>query len=378
MQTQSGQTLGSSAPRRRDALFPKYAHDYFEQLRQQYMLMLENTTATSPPGTPPVVPPTIVDLFRRHEDNPTGITWGDVFTLETAYLFAIPDDRLQPEVLLFRSRYSDVAGGDVYADYAKTVPADVTTMSARQLRAELMTLAERLRYLYTFIPPRESTRNRLATSAGLWTLAAALVGFFVYMYIHRQEGATLPTVWVVFFTGQMGGFLSVQHRLQRLDGGDPLFRELQLSSGWFSIVVVAPIVGSFFAVLLYFLFIAGLLKGGFFPNFVDFTPVKGAAVTIGDFLQNGTPASIADWGKLLVWSFIAGFAERFVPDVIDRLSGEADVSATNKPIIANATNSALLMPAPLAERPEAPAIAEDAPQAAPGAGDTAQQPPKMR
>jgi hypothetical protein len=295
-----------------------------------------------------------------------------VFTLETAYLFAIPDDRLQPEVLLFRSRYSDVAGGGTYAEYAKTVPADVTTMNVPQLRAELMTLAERLRYLYTFIPPRESTRNRLATSAGLWTLAAALVGLFVYIFVHRQDGATIATVWVVFFSGQMGGFLSVQHRLQKLDGGDPLFRELQLSSGWFSVVVVAPIVGSFFAVLLYFLFVAGLLKGGFFPSFVDFTPAHGAAVTIADFLKNGTPASIADWGKLLVWSFIAGFAERFVPDVVDRLSGDAAGGGANTPLIANTTNSALLMPSPLAGRPEAPAIAD----AAPDAGGTPEPPPK--
>jgi len=376
MQTES-YTPSRSAPRRRDALFPKYAHDYFEQLRQQYLLMLDNTAATSgAPGHTVAPPPTIVALIARHAAEPTNISWGDVFTLETAYLFAIPDDRLQPEVLLFRSRYGDVAGADAYAEYAKTVPADVTTMSVPQLRAELMTLAERLRYLYTFIPPRESTRNRLATSAGLWTLVAALVGAIVYVYVHAKEGATIPTFWVVFFAGQMGGFLSVQHRLQKLDGGDPLFRELQLSSGWFSIVVVAPIVGSFFAVLMYFLFIAGLLKGGFFPNFVDFTPAKGTAVTIVDFLRNGTPESIADWGKLLVWSFIAGFAERLVPDVLDRLSVDAAGSGANKPLIANTTNSALLMPSPLAGKPETPSTANVTADTTPDTGDTAQQPPK--
>jgi len=111
-----------SAPRRRDALFPKYANDYFEQLRQQYMLMLDNTAAASAAAGQTVKPPpTIVELLARHAADPAGINWADVFTLETAYLFAIPDDRLQPEVLLFRSRYSDVAGGDTYAEYAKTV-----------------------------------------------------------------------------------------------------------------------------------------------------------------------------------------------------------------------------------------------------------------
>src|SRR5947209_19607640 len=113
---------------------------------------------------------------------------------------------IQPEELLIRSSNGDVAGADAYAEYAKTVPADVTTMSVPQLRAELMTLAERLRYLYTFIPPRESTRNRLATSAGLWTLVAALVGSIVYVYVHDKEGATSPAVWVVVIAGDIGGF----------------------------------------------------------------------------------------------------------------------------------------------------------------------------
>jgi hypothetical protein len=52
---------------------------------------------------------------------------------------------------------------------------------------------------------------------------------------------------------------------------------------------------------------------------------------------------MADWGKLLVWAFIAGFAERFVPGVLDRLSGNSDVAA-GTPLIANTTNSAVLIP----------------------------------
>ena len=364
MQTKSGPKPARPAPRRSDALFPKYAHDYFEQLRQQYMLMLDNTAAMgTTAGQTLTPPPTIVALIQAYEEDPTRITWSDVFTLETAYLFAIHDDRLQSEVLLFRSRYNDVAGSEAYTAYAKTVPADVTTMNVRQLRAELMTLAERLRYLYTFIPPRESTRNRLATSAGLWTLIAALLGAAVYGYF----GGKISTLWVVFFIGEMGGFLSVQHRLQKIEGGDPLFRELQLSSGWFSIVVVAPIIGSFFAVLLYFLFVAGFLQGGFFPMFADVPATKGQGISISDFLAHGVPATITDWGKLLVWSFIAGFAERFVPGVLDRLSGDSGSSA-EKPLIANTTNSALLIPSAVAGEPQAPALADGA--------TTAKDPPK--
>ena len=104
-----------------------------------------------------------------------------------------------------------------------------------------------------------------------------------------------------------------------------------------------------------FLFVAGLLKGGLFPEFVQFTPGKDVPVTVDDFMRHGTPASVADWGKLFVWSFIAGFAERFVPGVLDRLSGDAN-GGSDKPLIANTTNSAVLIPSTQAGKPEAPAI----------------------
>jgi hypothetical protein len=40
-------------------------------------------------------------------------------------------------------------------------------------------------------------------------------------------------------------------------------------------------------------------------------------------LKETGPDSGISFAMLLVWSFIAGFAERFVPDTIDRLVSQA-------------------------------------------------------
>lgn len=71
---------------------------------------------------------------------------------------------------------------------------------------------------------------------------------------------------------------------------------------------LSPLLGAIFAVLLMLMFLGGILQGIAFPAFKEATTV-----------WNALPASPSDYGKLFTWAFLAGFAERLVPDSLDRL-----------------------------------------------------------
>jgi hypothetical protein len=74
--------------------------------------------------------------------------------------------------------------------------------------------------------------------------------------------------------------------------------------------------------MLFLIFASGLASGTLFPTL----PPKMNVSDLKTFIEQLQPENTLDWGKLLVWSFIAGFAERFVPDTLDRLIARSEQS----------------------------------------------------
>ncbi len=64
----------------------------------------------------------------------------------------------------------------------------------------------------------------------------------------------------------------------------------------------------------------GLLGGSLFPAFPPETANNWSVIEV---MQHTGPNSFADYSKLIVWSFIAGFAERLVPDTLTRIVEKA-------------------------------------------------------
>jgi hypothetical protein len=79
--------------------------------------------------------------------------------------------------------------------------------------------------------------------------------------------------------------------------------------------------------LLYLLFISGLLAGNMFPSFV--TDNQGASSEgLKTLFQVHCPDA-ANYAKVMFWSFVAGFSEKFATNIIGQF--ERGEPAAQKP-----------------------------------------------
>ena len=153
--------------------------------------------------------------------------------------------------------------------------------------------------------------RRLVIFAALSLVATAMVFAVTFFFNER-----LMISWLVFECGIIGGFVSIQQRLKSIED-----EELQLLSESWATILVIPVYGGIFALVLYVLFLAGLVQGHLFPAFhiPDFS-VPPTTENVVAFLTQTYPSQGGDVAKLIFWSFVSGFSERFVPQIINKVS----------------------------------------------------------
>jgi len=162
-------------------------------------------------------------------------------------------------------------------------------------------------------PPRYAKLLKITKRLILMTLFALIVVALLFG-VTLIFGKKFMVSWACFGCGLIGGFVSIQQRLKKI--GD---EELELlSRSWFQILLI-PIYGGVFALVLYLAFLGNIVDGAMFPKFyVPEFAIPPSSEDMKKLFTSTYPAAGVDFAKLIFWSFLAGFSERLVPQIISK------------------------------------------------------------
>jgi hypothetical protein len=251
-------------------------------------------------------------------------TWEDLFRAEMAAIQTLPEEDLEHRLPELCEEFKQFYGGD---SYDKCFPTGPGKQSVDHMRADASYLEreiQRMRLCYNALQLMQD-RSRLR-GAFLAVLVVAAAGLFLGAWLGFMHPVLvfLPAMLM----GAAGGVTSLLIRRRRMpitEEQDLHIRLLHLgimpacrfAMRWIS--VVCALEGAIGGAVVCLLLQSGLIQGAVIPN-LDLNPLPGAELA-----------------KLMIWAFLGGFSERFMPDLLGRVS--APVSTTTGGTPAGSTSA---------------------------------------
>ncbi len=154
---------------------------------------------------------------------------------------------------------------------------------------------------------------RFATSPFVHACIPPLVIFGVMakgLWFGTARG-DIPLTLAIFLIGAGGGVISTYFRLKNI-------APEHLETNAILQIYVSPVVAGLLGWVSYAFFLTGMLQGPLFPAF---TGADAAYTDLGSIFHI-TPATSLDAAKALLWAFVAGFSEKLIPNILDRLAAQ--------------------------------------------------------
>jgi hypothetical protein len=334
----------------------KCARIYFELVRSEF----QSQQGLPDSRVDPVAEQAAQQIVAKYEASPDSLTMTDALLYERLICRLLPVASLRRKVMNLRGRFRRMVSPEDYQGYQDSSPPNPLAAPEADLVADLDDLLGRIEWVYVIAPFRELMRSRISIRVifaliVLIGVVAVLVKLRPFPLLSAGAGVSpgavlVPPLFMAVIMGAIGGLVSVEQRIQSAPSdGDAIRNVMALYDGMFSIYL-SPVMGAVSAALLYALFVGGFLKGSLFPEFA--IDLDGhSLIDLRTFIETSGPTDGTNYAKLMIWSFIGGFAERFVPDTLSRLVSTVEMPASGppRPVVAPPTSE----PAPPAHRDNA-------------------------
>ena len=234
-----------------------------------------------------------------------------------------------------QDRFRIAAGPAAWERYQATAPKFDSGSTATELRSEAGSLLDRLELIYALGQQKDRTIQRIRRFGMiiLVILLAALTGVG-WAQDWWPELTSLFNYLTVASAAAIGSLVSIMQRTQGVAEAAPLeedpVRQISALRHGYGGILVAALLGPMFGLTLFAVFAGSMLSiAGLTPEFIpcNATCQKDLCgfVLLDQCYQFKTDIDAA---KMMVWAFLAGFAERLVPDVLNRFADRARAEGT--------------------------------------------------
>jgi hypothetical protein len=141
------------------------------------------------------------------------------------------------------------------------------------------------------------------------TFLGIIVVAFLTTLISKTGGEQFPKVYFLLIASTLGALVNQPFRnAEDNTGKGPSLLVLYLA--W------KCAIASVFAIIVNLIFISGVISGELFPRF---TGGDKDYIDIASWALNIDPKTNADMAKMLIWSFVAGYSEKLVPNLVSKV-----------------------------------------------------------
>jgi hypothetical protein len=249
-------------------------------------------------------------------------SWADLAAVECEILRLLPDEALPAKTKLVQDRLRDVLGDR--ADSPQNALGSPDSSAAITIREQLKQLVAEFHFCCAVRQEREFARARLMRWAVIgFALVLVLTALPALISAHAGDKAYFGSIVPVLIMGAFGGCVSVYLKVQGMDFQARSFSELMDLRHGLSTTFFAPLFGAISAGIMFLLFAGDIVGGELFPS-IDIPKQTIRPGDYGTLIVSANAEPGPDSIKLLLWSFVAGFGERLMPNILSRLGAKVD------------------------------------------------------